>query len=240
MKPYRIGIVFAHGIQSSPVQFEHLIERLPDGVRVRNLLLPGHGKTTAEFRKVRAEQWLDAVEKECAEMSELCERVIFVGHSMGCLLGLFANKKLGCLSGMLLLCCPFHVHFTHRSVKYAVLASLEDYRTDDPFITADRELNGVSAKHPFLYLFCSRPYLELLKLIRRARKQSFALPSETLFCFSELDEIVGRKSRLHAQNKLGAKTRLLSGCSHSYLTPQAKAEIGDALLDMAARLGEQD
>ena len=61
MRPNRVGILFVHGIQGTPKQFEHIIARLPESVLVRNLTLPGHGATTKEFRSSRAEQWLDAV-----------------------------------------------------------------------------------------------------------------------------------------------------------------------------------
>ena len=39
----KTGILFVHGIQGSPAQFRFLIERLPEDIRVRNLLLSGHG-----------------------------------------------------------------------------------------------------------------------------------------------------------------------------------------------------
>lgn len=235
MKPYRVGIVFVHGIQGSSRQFEHIIARLPKSVLVRNLTLPGHGATTKEFRSSRAEQWLDAVEKECIELEKQCEHIVYAAHSMGCLLGLMTHEKLKCFSGMLLLCCPFHIRFTWRCIKHAVLASLKNYKTDDPFIIAEREVRGVSAKFAAEYLLCARPFIELLKLIRRARRIRFAVPSDTLFFFSELDEIVGGKSVSHAQNRLSANTKLLYNCGHNYFTEAAKAEIREAVLDMVEK-----
>ncbi len=235
MKPYRVGIIFVHGIQGSSRQFEHIIAHLPESVLVQNLTLPGHGATTKEFRSSRAEQWLDAVEKECIELEKQCEHIVYAAHSMGCLLGLMTHEKLKCFSGMLLLCCPFHIRFTWRCIKHAVLASLKNYKTDDPFIIAEREVSGVSARFAAEYLLCARPFIELLKLIRRARRIRFAVPSDTLFFFSELDEIVGAMSVYHAQNRLGTNTKLLNGCGHNYFTEAAKAEIREAVLDMVEK-----
>ena len=235
MRPNRVGILFVHGIQGTPKQFEHIIERLPESVLVQNLTLPGHGATTKEFRSSSAEQWLDAVEKECIELEKQCEHIVYAAHSMGCLLGLMTHVKLKCISGMMLLCCPFHIRFTWRSIKYTVLSIITKGKTDDPFVKAAWEMNSVSAKHAFSYLFCTRPYLELPKLIRRAKRIRFSVPSDTFFCFSELDEIVVSKSMTHAQNHIGAKTKLLNGCGHNYFTDAAKDEIRGAVLDIIGK-----
>lgn len=42
------GFLFVHGIQGSLAQFIFLTERLPEDIRVRNLLLPGHGAVCPE------------------------------------------------------------------------------------------------------------------------------------------------------------------------------------------------
>lgn len=237
MKPYRVGVVFVHGIQGNTKQFDHIVKRLPESVLVRKLTLPGHGATTKEFRESRAEQWLDAVEKECVELGEKCEHIVYVGHSMGCLLGLMTMEKFkDCLSGMVLLCCPFHIRFTWRSIRYTVLSVMTKGQSKDKFVKAAWEVNGVSAKHAFSYLFCARPYLELLKLIRRAKRMMFTVTNDTIFCFSKLDEIVSRKSITHAQGKIGARTKLLHGCGHNYFTDVAKKEMGDTVLGLIDRL----
>ena len=68
MNSYDKGVLFVHGIQGSPSQFEYQIKQLPSSVLVRNLLQPGHGATVKEFNQAGMEQWMNAVREECAEM----------------------------------------------------------------------------------------------------------------------------------------------------------------------------
>lgn len=232
MKPYHIGILFVHGIQGKPNQFDYLIERMPSSVLVNNLLLPGHGATTKEFKKAAKEQWLDAVKNASAHMSAKCDHIIFVGHSMGCLLGLLAQQELKLYSAMLLLCCPFTLRPTWRYFKNSISANLTKGKTDDPFIKAAWDANGVSAKHSFSYLFCAHPYLELFRIIKSVKRQRLIVTEETVFCFSERDEIVSKRSILYARESLGAKTELLKECGHNYFTPAAQSRLVDTVLDM--------
>ena len=225
MKPHRIGILVVHGIQGNPRQFDFLIKRLPLDICCQNLLLPGHGATTKEFKKAAKEQWLDAVKNASTQLRAKCDRIVFVGHSMGCLLGLQAQQELKLYSAMLLLCCPFTLRPTWRYFKNSISANLTKGKTDDPFIKAAWDANGVSAKHSLSYFFCAHPYLELFRIIKSVKNQRLIVPKETLFCFSELDEIVSKQSLLYAREALGAKTELLKGCGHNYFTPAAQSRL---------------
>ena len=66
MRAEREGIVLVHGIQGRPEQFRFLTERLPDGISVRSVLLPGHGGGVKAFRRSGRRQWLAAVESAAA------------------------------------------------------------------------------------------------------------------------------------------------------------------------------
>ena len=240
MKAYKTGILFVHGIQGSPGQFSFLTDQLPPSVPVRNILLPGHGATTAEFRKATAEQWMDAVRKASASLEQTCEHILFVGHSMGCLLGLLTEQERKVFAGMLLLCCPFRIHPTFRHLRGSLSAAGKKTPTSDPFILAAREANSVSAEHAVSYLFCGRPYAELLRLIQRTKKQTLSIPDKTVFCFSEKDEIVSRKSIPYVKDHLHNDPVILSGCGHDYYTPAGQSLISRILLCMINGLNEKN
>ena len=136
----KTGILFVHGIQGSPAQFRFLTERLPGDIRIRTLLLPGHGADVKAFRRSGQEQWLAAVWQAAEELRKQCDRLIFVGHSMGCLLGLESERERpGTFAGMVLLCCPFHIRPTARHFRNGFLASRPERATDDAFVRAARE-----------------------------------------------------------------------------------------------------
>ena len=226
----KTGILFVHGIQGSPVQFRFLIERLPEDIRVRNLLLPGHGADVKAFRRSGQEQWLAAVRQAAEELREQCDRLIFVGHSMGCLLGLESERERpGIFAEKLLLCCPFRIRPTYRYLRNNLLASRPAKPTDDPFVQAAREANGVTAAHPAQYLTCAHPYLELLRLMREVRKDC-ALPAcKITFVFSEKDEIVSPRSVRLARERFGVEPEIMPGCGHNWFSEKAKQQIADAL-----------
>lgn len=232
MKPYQTGILFVHGIQGNPQQFHFLIDRMPRSVLVRNVLLPGHGAATKEFRKAKAAQWLQAVKEACVDLTSRCEHIVFVGHSMGCLLGLLTEQEQRAFSGMLLICCPFYLRPTLRYFRNSLFAAFKTGDITDPFLKAAREANSVSAKHAFSYLLCIRPYLELLKIIHETKCCRLNIPPQTVFCYSSKDEIVGKKSILYVQNQLSANTEVLIRCGHNYFTSEAQARMVSLLLNM--------
>lgn len=225
MKPYRVGILFVHGIQGSPKQFDFLIEQIPDDILCCNVILPGHGATIKEFKESTGKEWLRAVTDASHKMSEQCEHIIFVGHSMGCLLGLLTQQKKALFSSMLLLCCPFRLRPTWRYFRNSLSANLTKGKTDDPFVKAAWDANSVSARHTVSYLFCSHPYFELFKTIRYVRNKRLIIPKDTVFCYSELDEIVSKRCIQYTRERFGTKPRVMSGCGHNYFTPAAQAEL---------------
>ena len=200
------AFLFVHGIQGHPRQFQFLIDRLPEGTSYRNVLLPGHGADVKAFRRSGREAWLAAVREAAGELRGQCDRLVFVGHSMGCLLGLLTKQAApGTFSDMLLLCCPFRIRLTYRYLRNNLLAPRLVKPTDDPFVQAARQANSVTAAHRAQYLTCVHPYLELLRLMREVRKDCAPPVCKPTFVFSEKDEIVSPRSVPFARERFGAE-----------------------------------
>lgn len=232
MKEYNTGILFVHGIQGRPEQFNFLIEHVPDNVLVRNILLPGHGKTVKEFNRSDRKMWQDAVKAECTFLQQKCERVVFVGHSMGCLLGLIEQRESAFFSAMLLICCPFCIHPTKRYFANAYRANAKASRKDDRFVKAARQANSVFAKHAVTYLLCVKPYIELFKVMHNVKKQRIITPENTVFCYSGSDEIVGKKSVAYTRKHTNARIEINEGCGHNYFTEEAKERMAVLMEEM--------
>lgn len=233
----RTAVLFVHGIQGSPRQFRFLAEALPPDVLVRAPLLPGHGGSVRPFLRSRAEDWLRCVRREALALHRQGARILYVGHSMGCLLGLLAARETEIsFARQLFLCCPFRIRPTPRYVRNFIRPLLSDRPSDDPFVRASRAANSVHAAAPAGYLGCIPPYLELFRLMRRVGRQEPPAPDPVSFYFSALDEIVSPRSHAIAEGCPGASVRLLPGCGHNYFTHNARQLLRDRLLELAAEV----
>ncbi len=224
----RTGVLMVHGIQGSPKQFSFLADALPNDIITTCLLLPGHGAGVSQFRQSGQKLWLSSVVDAACEMRFQCSNLIFVGHSMGCLLGLLAEKENpGLFDGMILLCCPFSLRLTFRYLKNNALSFQK--KPVDPYVLATKEANGVNASTPFAYLFCLHPYMELFRLIRHVRKMKFP-STPAYYFFSCRDEIVSPRSAVIAREHEADRVCFLENCGHQYFTEAAKQEIINTLL----------
>lgn len=78
------AILAIHGFGDTPQTVRYLAEALAErGWFVRAPLLPGHGRTIAEFAKTRSADWLAAVRAEYAAMRAKHEHTVLLGVSMG-------------------------------------------------------------------------------------------------------------------------------------------------------------
>jgi len=80
----RRAVLILHGFGDTPQTVRYLADHLSDlGFTVHAPLLPGHGRTLAEFGSSGARAWLEAAERELDALREAFEFVGLVGVSMG-------------------------------------------------------------------------------------------------------------------------------------------------------------
>lgn len=225
-------VLCVHGIQGSPRQFQWLMECLPKQVDYMCVLLPGHGGTTYEFHSVGAHDWIDFIVDCYRELCAKYDRVIYIGHSMGCLLGIIVAEKTGSSHPMLFLACPLRLYPTIRYFSNN-LKAIRQGGDSDPYVSAAREANSVIAKHTWSYLFCLKPYRGLLRLIRTAKKALRQIPDLRVAVFhSEADEIVSAKSLRYFASLPNATSYSLPGCGHFYYTQEGQHQIKEKLLNL--------
>lgn len=222
-------VLFVHGIQGSPLQFKWFVNSLPSNIDYKCILLPGHGGSVARFKKTGSKEWQRYINKLCTELRTKYERVVYVGHSMGCLLGINATKLDDkCFDAMLLLACPTVLSPT---VKYFVdnFRAVKGSKLKDPHIEAIKKANSVYAKSPYSYLSCVRPYIGLFKLIAEARTQVSNLQIPIVLVHSEHDEIVSQKSLVSFRGLIGVKSIIVPASGHFLYSPDAKNSIIEEL-----------
>lgn len=222
-------VIFVHGIQGSPRQFDWLVSLLPDHVDYECALLPGHGATVYDFRKYGAADWEAHVRGICEDAAKRYQRILYVGHSMGCLLGILAAEAGIHFDSMLLLACPLALRPT---LKYFInnYRAVSEGGMGDPYADAVRQANSVCADSSWQYLFCVRPYLELLKLIRAAKRVAAKLDVPVLLLHSEEDEIVSGRSMNFFRDMPNVRADVLPDCGHFLYTCAAKRQISKEML----------
>lgn len=232
-KQYKKGILFVHGIQGHPRKFNFIIRTLPGEIAYRSILLPGHGMNLHEFNKSDKEQWLKAVRREAEKMRTYCDEVYYVGHSMGCLLGLLteANTDIR-FSGMVLLCCPFYVKLSMRNVLSSAQTRLTDGLSRDPFVRAAWRANGTATGKMLEYALCAHPYMQLFELIHEVRSLQTRPKCKVKCFFSELDEVVNITSAEFAKKKFDFEIEIMPGCGHKFFTDGAKNSIRKSVFEM--------
>lgn len=237
MKDASVAVLFVHGIQGQPKQFQFLINALPPEIELRAPMLPGHGSNAKAFHAAGRKEWLSAVCRETQALLDEGKRVLYVGHSMGCLLGLKISRELGDpYAGMLLLCCPFFPIITG-----GLRNGLRCYRRvrgrEDPRVEASCAANSVSVHNTSDILRLARPYTELLRLIWEIRRMEPKGPANIRFRFSEADRLVSRKSVPYAERWPHADIRVCPACSHSYFTEQTVRELRQDLSVLLREVG---
>lgn len=221
-------VLCVHGIQGSPGQFDWLAKSIPNQIDYLCILLPGHGETTKEFSAVGWREWLDYVVGVYKDLSSRYSRIIYVGHSMGCLLGILAATEMVTWDSMLLLACPLELRPTIRYFSNN-LKSLGKPDFSDPFVCAAWSANSVRANSAFSYLCCLKPYLGLLRLIHMTKATLNKINVPMTVLHSENDEIVSAKSLQLFSNCTSATIGILPGSGHFYYTPESCEIVVDSL-----------
>lgn len=218
-------VLFVHGIQGSPEQFRELAACLPEGIDYVSLLIPGHGGSLRDFRRAGKREWLEYFCGLCGKLRENYEKVFFVGHSLGCLIGIeTAASGVICFDGMLLIACPIRIR---PSMRYFAMGwrAIVPNASSDAYVLAAREANSVAVKHPPELLTCVKPYAGLVILIAQAGRKIKCLHSRVCMIQPENDEIVSVRSMDVVGEMENAKAVVVPGSGHFFYSAEAKEII---------------
>jgi len=200
----RKAVLFIHGFMGSPKQFEYLFPvASAHGFFPKALLLPGHGRTIAEFCKTPAQDWQAHVHKELNALRETYSKILLVGHSMGGLLAVSeAERDASCICGLLALALPLHLRVSLKGICTNIRYIKKRINKTDKFVTAAKAASGV-AGISLLNSIKLLPYvmqLKRLSALARFGLRRFGLPLTIVQ--SNNDEWVSGKSASYARRIL--------------------------------------
>ncbi len=94
---FTVGIVFAHGLKSTPQEVREMSEYLhTNGFNVYGVRLKGHGTLPEDLRDVHYEAWIDSMNRGYAAMKQVCKKVYLGGFSTGGLVALVCASRKTC------------------------------------------------------------------------------------------------------------------------------------------------
>ncbi len=220
----RRGIVFVHGIVGNNRIFDFLVPLVPDGWRVKWVILDGHGGDALGFSRASMDGWKRQVKEAVEEMKAGCDEVIGVGHSMGCLLLLEDALKVN-LAGLFLLNPPIKLQIRGRLFVNSLKVAMGLTKNDE-VAKAAKDAYGISLDYnPLHYYGWPKRYLELFAEIRRIRRVlADGVPCPTIAMLSCKDEMVSLTSAEIFENARDADVVLLPK-SHHYHYSAADQEI---------------
>lgn len=111
-KSYTEGIVFAHGLKSSPSEIRELGEYIhKHGFNVYGVRLKGHGTLTQDLRDVKYSEWIESMNRGYAAMRQVCKKIYLGGFSTGGLVALLsASRKTHPIEGVVCINSAIELH----------------------------------------------------------------------------------------------------------------------------------
>lgn len=218
-------VLFVHGIQGSPLQFQYMVSALPGCIDYMCILLPGHGETVRSFRSVGRKDWTTYFQDLCCKLQKQYKSIYFVGHSLGCLIGIDAacGGRVE-FEGMLLLACPLKIKLSLRYIATCYQA-IKDEKPSSKYVLAARNANSVFLRHPLELITCPKPYFGLLLMIMQSHRDFKFLTSKVCLIQSEKDEIVSSKSAKAVSVIPNGHAVIVPESGHFYYSPSAQKII---------------
>lgn len=219
------AVVFLHGFQGSPHQFDFLNSTVREaGYIAYPLVLPGHGGEYRVFLENGRAEWLAFAEESLRSICARHTRVLLVGHSMGGLLNILATlQHSGTVCGLFCLALPLHLQVSFKgmrnNIKYATGLGRQD-----AFIKAAREFCGVTGVTLWNAPLMARQLLGLVRLSADARRALNQLNVPLIALHSQNDEWVSKRSVVTVRDAKVQEVIVLPESGH-FLYPESDRAI---------------
>ncbi len=141
---YTQGIVFAHGLKSSPSEIRELCDYIhQQGFNVYGVRLKGHGTLPQDLRDVLYSDWIESMNMGYAAMRQVCRKIYLGGFSTGGLIALLsASKKHYPIEGVVCINSALQLHdirINYAQPVHAVNDFLAFFRANIDFIDHDAD-----------------------------------------------------------------------------------------------------
>lgn len=216
----KTGILFIHGILGTPEHFKPFLPLVPKEYSVCNLLLKGHGGSVRDLSRASMSEWKRQVSEALDELSESCDSIIIVAHSMGTLFAIQEAIQRP-IDELFLINVPLELHITFRLLRTMQKVYTGKIKPEDEWYFAAQEACSIRIeKNVFKYLTWIPRYLELFSEIRKTRKMLGSLSTKSHVYLSAYDEMVSVKCGKLFENNQQVSVKMLNNSGHFYYSPE--------------------
>lgn len=185
-------IIFIHGIQDYPGEFDKTAEQLNSktGYSVFVPRLAGHGTTESDLNNTSCDDWVKSVEEYLINIRYKFDKIILAGHSMGCLIALDIASRYR-IKNLILISPALD---TYNKLIYLTpilrffLNKIKEKGTHKARFEEEKRIEEIYWNWTYI-----KPSYQLLKLMRRSRKLLKKIDSRILVFISEKDRTVPMK-----------------------------------------------
>lgn len=226
------AVLFIHGILSTPNHFRELIPIVPEKYSILAMVTAGHCQTVGDFSRSSLERWESSVQAAVDELFKTHKQIYIVGHSMGTLFGIEQAMKDKRVKGVFCISIPIKVKVRARMVPMALKVYRHSIKEDEIVAGCLNECYGIEKSEAiYKYLGWIPRFLDLFKLIKRVRRNLYALETPCVAFQSVLDELVSPKSVRILKNESNIKVHSLASSTHFYYADDEMELIKRELID---------
>lgn len=216
----RAGVLLIHGLGGTQYDLGAMHKRLRSaGFDTHSLTLPGHGGKPGDLVKIRAEDWLAAVQTKYREMQAQYEELHVMGMCLGALLAIETVKRENHSTGKLVaLAPPVFIdgwatpwYRAARHLLYLIPGMVSRMRVveEEPYGIKNEQLRsivktkfarGESFHYQWVPLICIREVDRLRTMVLRNLD---SIECRTLVVHAREDELTSLRSANHLVEQIG-------------------------------------
>jgi carboxylesterase len=232
-----VGVLMMHGFMGAPISSRPLAGYLADrGITVHCPLLPGHGELPNKLYKVPRQSWMQEAEEGYAWISQHCDEIFLMGHSMGTVLNARLASQNEDVRGMILLApaydlpdkrllamsglryvMPWFYPLKMKSLRRLVTERLRDF---DP--TLDLEDPAIQDRLPELTKVPTSAIDEMSKTLRSGKKLWPTIDLPAIILQGDKDVAVPLENTQKLYEVLPSEEKdfiILPGAGHELMRP---------------------
>ena len=205
----RVGVVLVHSYLANPEEVRQLAAYLSGrGIWVYAPRLAGHGTSPDNLAETTYGDWLEAVEAGYAVISNICQKVILGGISVGGCLAFDLAAGVKRIDGVFAVCPPSSLHdfstefMPNIDVWNRIVAKVKGNSPEDRFLTfSPDDLSMTYDRNPVLGV------KEVGRLLDNLRQKLEGIRHPALVIQASDNPVVAQKGSRHFFDRLGSRRK---------------------------------